>query len=146
MAVIMLRGVDKATQELKKWASPDWSVKSRIVGFKHQQGRHICKLKGVLKLMHSHQFRQWPTKRDTFTTITTNIGRYEEPTWQEGKRMHKSEVKGEEQATKPHDLVYSGIPLVHLEPCEEADCFFLTLSGMKADIGCSLPDLRPAEN
>lgn len=125
MAVIMLRGVDEATRELKEWASPDWSVKSWIVGFKHQQGRHICKLKGVFKLMHSHKFRQWPTKRDTFTTITTNISRYEEPTWQQGKRMQKVRRRWRAGNRAPV-LVYSGSPSVHLEPCEEADSVFIS--------------------
>lgn len=59
-----------------------------------------------------------------------------------GETEAGSEVKGEELPVS----VYSGIPSVHLEPCEEADSFFLTLPGMKADIGYSLPDLRPAED
>lgn len=69
--------------------------------------------------MHS-QFGQWPTKSDNFTTITTNISKCEEQTWQERCRNWGKRCRA---AIKPKCFtLYLGLTSKHLEPSDVSNC------------------------
>lgn len=72
--------------------------------------------------MHSHQFRQWPTKSDNFTTITTNISKCEEQTWQEGEQRYGNWGKRWRGGIKAECFtLYLRITSMHVEPSNESD-------------------------